>query len=140
MFTGSNPVYQALVERASSRIKTAYRPKTVRTHKSHFTLLLQFLQCLPPGHQTPRDLVFGCSLVIHCCQSPSTRFRGFLLPTTFTSITTLPTILLPYLVFGPQYNAVVLPTTTYLTLTTSWVHIFFKFFYFYKTIYTSLIN
>ena len=44
MFTGSNPVYHALVARASSRIRTAYRPKTVRTHKSYLTLLLQFLQ------------------------------------------------------------------------------------------------
>ena len=42
--TGTNPAYHALVERASTRISTAYRPKTVRTHTSHFKLLLQFLQ------------------------------------------------------------------------------------------------
>ena len=43
-FTGSSQVYDELLHRAAARISSAYRPKTMRTHTSHLTLFLQFLQ------------------------------------------------------------------------------------------------
>ena len=44
LLLGSSPALCALLQLASSRIPSAYRPKTLRTHQSHFTLFLQFLQ------------------------------------------------------------------------------------------------
>ena len=44
LILGSSPALCALLQLASSRIPSAYRPKTLRTHQSHFTLFLQFLQ------------------------------------------------------------------------------------------------
>ena len=37
-------MYRALLSRAGNRINTAFRPKTARTHTSHLTTFLQFLQ------------------------------------------------------------------------------------------------
>ena len=42
--SGANPTLQALLHRAGSRVTSAYRPKTLKAHHSHFTLFLQFLQ------------------------------------------------------------------------------------------------
>ena len=45
-YVAGSPLFQALCHEAFTRIESAYRPKTVSAHKTHFTTFLQFCELI----------------------------------------------------------------------------------------------